>query len=72
LLQALHERRDAGLPFRIVRGSTHEHADAPHPLKLLRTRRQRPRNRSAADERDERPTFQLTALHRLPLTTVTA
>src|SRR5262249_49986442 len=42
-----------------------------NPLALLRARRQRPRNRSAADERDERPTFQLTALHRLPLTTVT-
>ena len=30
----------------------HEHADAPHPLGLLRARRQRPRRR-AADERDE-------------------
>ena len=46
-------------------------AVVPGPLALLRTRRQRPRNRSAADERDEGPTFQLTALHRLPLTTVT-
>ena len=28
----LQERRDAGLPFRIVPRDTHQHADAPHPL----------------------------------------
>jgi hypothetical protein len=32
LLQALGERRVAGLAFRIVDGRSHEHADAPHPL----------------------------------------
>ena len=42
LLQPLQERRDAGLRFRIVRGCGHEHADAPHPLALLRARRERP------------------------------
>ena len=57
LLQPLREHRDAGLPFRIVRGQRHEHADAPHPLALLRARRERPRRR-AAEERDE-----LAALH---------
>ena len=31
----------------IVRGQRHEHADAPHPLGLLRARRQRPRCRAA-------------------------
>ena len=31
----------------------HEHADAPHPLGLLRARRQRPRRRRAAEQRDE-------------------
>ena len=30
-----------------------EHADAPHPLGLLRTRRERPRRRRAAEKRDE-------------------
>ena len=28
--------------FRIVRGERHEHADAPHPLGLLRARGERP------------------------------
>ena len=31
----------------------HEHADAPHPLALLRPCRERPRGRSAAEQRDE-------------------
>ena len=39
--------------FRIVRGECHEHADAPHPLGLLRARRERPRRRRAAEQRDE-------------------
>ena len=34
-------------------GSVHEHADAPHPLGLLRARRERPRRRRAAEQRDE-------------------
>ena len=42
LRQRLQECRDAGLKFRIVRGCGHEHADAPHPLGLLRARRERP------------------------------
>ena len=53
LLQPLQERREAGLSFRIVRGQAHEHADAPHPLGLLRARRERPRGRRAAEKRDE-------------------
>ena len=35
LLQPLLECRKAGLPFRIVRGDAHEHADAPYALTLL-------------------------------------
>jgi hypothetical protein len=31
-------RPDAGLRFHIVRGYGQEHADAPHPLGLLRAR----------------------------------
>src|SRR5262245_64606954 len=33
----------------IVRGSGQEHADAPHPLALLRARRERPRDRCPAE-----------------------
>ena len=53
LRQRLQERPDAGLKFRIVRGCGQEHADAPHPLGLLRARRERPRRRRAAEQRDE-------------------
>src|SRR5262245_65574297 len=53
LLQPLQERCVAGLPFRIVLDQVREHADAPHPVGLLRPRRERPRGRRAADERDE-------------------
>ena len=55
--QRLQERRDAGLTFRIVRGCGQEHADAPHPLGLLRARRKRPRGRRAAEKRDELAPF---------------
>jgi len=48
LLQALQKRRDAGLPVRIVSGRADEHADAPHPLRLLRARGERPRHRRGA------------------------
>ena len=45
--------RERRLHFRIVLGEAHEHADAPHPLRLLRARRERPRRRRAAEQRDE-------------------
>src|SRR5262249_26174640 len=51
LLQALHKRHHASLPFGILRG--HEHDDAPHPLTRLRPRRKRPRHRRGAEQRDE-------------------
>src|SRR5262245_9939203 len=57
LLQPLQERPDAGLKFRIVRGSGQEHADAPHAVALLRTCREWPRRRHAAEKRDELPPF---------------
>jgi hypothetical protein len=52
-LQSLHECRDAGLPHRIVCGEVHQHADAPHPLALLRARHERPLRRRAGGQRDE-------------------
>jgi hypothetical protein len=43
LLQRLAEHRFAGLSVRIgFSGGTGEHADAPHPLGLLRACRERP------------------------------
>jgi hypothetical protein len=56
----------AGLPYRIVRGEWHEHADAPHPLGLLRAPCEWPNCRSAAEQRDELASFQLIELHSVP------
>ena len=36
MLETLHKRRNAGLRFGVVRINSHEHADAPHLLGLLR------------------------------------
>jgi hypothetical protein len=49
----LQKRRVADLVFRVVRHSRHEHTDAPHPLALLRARRQRPRHCRAAAKQDD-------------------
>src|SRR5262245_51800888 len=53
LLQTLQERRAARLRHGIARRLAHEHADALHPLRLLRSRCDRP-GRRAAEQRDER------------------
>jgi hypothetical protein len=46
--------------FRIVRGQVQKHADAPHPLRLLPARRERPcGSRCAAEQRDELAAFQV-------------
>src|SRR5262249_23227160 len=52
LLQSLQERRAARLRHGIARRLAHEHADAPHPLRLLRSRCDRP-GRRAAEQYDE-------------------
>ena len=39
--------------FRIVLSQAHEHPNAPHPLALLRPRRERPPCSCAAEQRDE-------------------
>jgi hypothetical protein len=50
--------------LRIVCGPVHEHANALHPLGLLRTRGKRPR-RCSGEKRDE--LAPLSELHTLPL-----
>ncbi|HKD92513.1 MAG TPA: hypothetical protein VKB56_11430 [Terriglobales bacterium] len=62
MFQRLLERCEAGLHFRTIHGQRREHADAPHPVSLLRARRERPRSR-AAEQRDEGAAFQLIELH---------
>src|SRR5262249_23971554 len=53
-LQSLPKRCEPGLSLGIVGGGGGEPADAPHPARLLRARRERPRRRCAAEKRDER------------------
>ena len=57
LLQRLHEHSDAGLSFRIISRDAHQHADPPHPLGLLRTRRKWPRDCRAGKKGDESATL---------------
>src|SRR5262249_43474216 len=52
LLQPLRQRGDAGRSIVVVGGEGHQYADAPPPLALLRTRRERPRNRAAEQSDD--------------------
>src|ERR1700736_399180 len=54
LLQPLLDCREAYLVVLIVCGQAREHADAPHLLRPLRARRERPRHR-AAEKGDEFP-----------------
>src|SRR5262245_38648309 len=43
----------------------HQHADQPHPVRLLRARRERPRGRRATEQRDElAPLHSITSLAR--------
>src|SRR5204863_4333669 len=60
LPQRSHKRRHAGLNFRVGLGPRHQHTDPPHPIRLLRARRERPGGRRAAEQCDE-----LAALHSL-------
>src|SRR5262249_33154619 len=55
LIEPLPECREAGFCLRIVLGEAHQHADPPHSVALLRARRERPRRRRAAEQRDELP-----------------
>jgi hypothetical protein len=52
-LESLSKGGNAGLCFGIVLGEPMQEYDAPHPLRLLRARRNRPCDRRAAEKRDE-------------------
>src|SRR5262249_24788753 len=54
------ERSDASLSFH-GRGRAHEHADASHPLRLLRARRERPRRRAAEQRNELAPPHSITS-----------
>src|SRR5262245_21626442 len=51
VLQRFPERRNAGLSLRIALGKAHQYTDPPHPVRLLRARRERPRRRGAGEQR---------------------
>jgi hypothetical protein len=51
LLQTSQKRRDFDACLRIALGNLNEHADTPHPLVLLRARRERPSGGRAAKRR---------------------
>jgi hypothetical protein len=51
--QSLLKGSDPQSRLWIIGGERHEHADVPHPLRLLRPRRERPCSHRAAEQRDE-------------------
>jgi hypothetical protein len=53
LLQTLLKCPNSILRFRVIRGQSHEHADAPHALALLRPRDKWSSRHRTAEERDE-------------------
>ena len=61
------KRDDAALTFRVRRSLTHEHANSPNAVSLLRMRRDRPRGCRSAEQRYELTPFQLIELHTLLL-----
>src|SRR5207249_3606238 len=61
-LKALFESRGFGLTLGIARGKSHQHANTPHPVNLLRACRKRPRDHRAAKQANELPTPHLPPL----------
>jgi hypothetical protein len=66
LSELLKKRCIAGLQFVIIRRESHEHADAPHPLALLRVRCKRPSRCGATEQGDELASFHSTGFHLIP------
>src|SRR5207253_2265616 len=57
LLQPLAEGCYACVAFRVILAKTAQHTDASHTISLLGPRRERPRRRRAAEQRDELATL---------------
>src|SRR5262249_35469428 len=57
VLEPSQKCSEAGLTFGVFRSPIHEHRDPPHPLGLLRARRERPGRCGAAEQRDELAAF---------------
>src|SRR5262245_54791351 len=53
LPEPLPEILKVTLRVRVVLGNPQQYRDPPHPLRLLRAHRKRPRRRRAAEQRDE-------------------
>ncbi len=70
LPQFLPQRRDLSLCRGIALSIPHQYADAPHPVGLLRLRRERPRHRRAAEQRNEVATSARARLQDIELTIV--
>jgi hypothetical protein len=66
LLQSLMESCEARLSFSIIGDGVHEHADPPHPLRLLRAGRERPRH-CATEQRDELAPSHAMEIHSISL-----
>jgi len=77
-VETLPKYRNARTCVRVVLGGRHQHANPPHSLGLLRTRRERPYDCRAAEKRDElasphiRSRAQETGLYRLKRTLIGA
>src|SRR5262245_46190462 len=53
LVEPVQECRNVALPLPIILGETHQNANPQAAPGLLRSRRERPRSRRAAEQRDE-------------------
>jgi hypothetical protein len=65
LREFLPERRDIPLRFLVALSKAHQHADPPHPVRLLRTRNKRPTSRTA-EKRHELAPLHMTPNRRYP------
>src|SRR4029077_12012237 len=57
LLERLPEYGNESLPFTVVLAMRHQHTDPPHSVRLLRARRDRPRNRRCTEQSKELATL---------------